>query len=406
MISLLGVAAAGDRRLRAGDDRQATLTGWTSRTGRATGCVTWPPLCSTSSSRRGRSERSSESNTIGSSPGGRAAVSTACPFPLRLIRNESRPDRRDALERRIAALPADPALVPDVRPAADFAAAYSAIDSLAHPGRDQQPTLWILDPFDISSLPFSLVRQCLARPRDEVLITWFADEIYRFCERAGFDRTLNTHYGNTRWQGALAATTEQTRKAALVRAYRDGLEALPNVKTSEFSIASKNATARYAIVFATHSDSGLACWNPVTWGLDPAAGRSASERRSLQQDALFDERAALRDALNHRAGTAVRFDELRTEAGRLGFVDRQLRVTLDEMRADGRAVRENHSTLEAHGPRTASFGSTTPRTTTDRCPSSRALTRESSEYWSGGGPPTATLEVRERCARHCHCDVD
>jgi hypothetical protein len=237
-----------------------------------------------------------------------------------------------------------------VRPAADFIVAFNEIDALAHDGRNQLPTLWILDPFDISSLPFTLVKRCLAGPFDEVLITWFADEIYRFCEREGFDQTLNAHYGGEYWRGALSLTGEHERKSALVRAYQDALEALPNVKSSAFAIASKNATARYAIVFATHSDSGLACWNPVRWGLDPAAGRSASERTSLDQDALFDERGPLRAALNRRVGTAAPFEALRTEAGRLGFLDRQLRITLDEMREDGRAVREYP--LDA-GPRSA-----------------------------------------------------
>ena len=137
---------------------------------------------------------------------------------LRLICNETRVDRRDALDRRVRALPTHPALLPDVRPAADFASALSEIEALAHPGRDQLPTLWILDPFDITSLPFSLVERCLAAPFDEVLITWFADEIYRFCERAGFDQTLERHYGGDRWREALSFRTEHDRKAALVRA--------------------------------------------------------------------------------------------------------------------------------------------------------------------------------------------
>jgi hypothetical protein len=57
---------------------------------------------------------------------------------------------------------------------------FAALDSAAH-GRDRgTPVVWILDPFDSSSVPFLLVKDCLAAPRDEVLITWFSDEIYRF----------------------------------------------------------------------------------------------------------------------------------------------------------------------------------------------------------------------------------
>jgi three-Cys-motif partner protein len=259
--------------------------------------------------------------------------------PLRLICNEGDPTRRDALDARVKALPSHPALLPDVRPAAEFSSVLGEIDKLAHRGNERLPTLWILDPFDISSLPFSLVQRCLTHPFDEVLITWFSDEIYRFCERDGFDQTLDTHYGGAHWRDALTSTSEHERKAALTRAYQDGLEALPEVKASAFSISSKNATARYSIIFATHSDKGLECWNPVKWGLDPAAGQTVSEKRG-PQEALFDDREKLRQALRRRAGTAASFEDLRVEATRLGFLETQLRTTLGELSEGGFAVRE------------------------------------------------------------------
>lgn len=267
--------------------------------------------------------------------------------PLRLICNESRADRQGALAARIAELPPDPNLLLDVRPAMEFAGAFGSIDAVAHASGDA-PTLWVLDPFNVKSLPLDLVARCLARPRDEVLLTWFADEIYRFCEVPSFQQTLDLHYGNDHWRSALAVTSEHGRKAALMRAYQDSLESLPEVKTGAFSVTSKNATARYSIIFATHSDSGLACWNPVKWGLDPAAGRAASERRAVGQDALWEERGPLRAALERRVGTPAPFSELRVEAGRLGFLDKQLRATLDELREEGRAVREEP--LDASSP--------------------------------------------------------
>lgn len=267
---------------------------------------------------------------------------------LRLICNEERTDRNEALARRLATLPTDPRLETVViEPPSAFEAAVSSIERRAHPRGDPQPTLWILDPFDVKSVPFDLVARCLRAPRDEVLLAWFADEIYRFCEVPSFQVALSSHYGGDHWQQALAITGEHERKAAFMRLYREGLETLPGVRTGEFSITSKNETARYSIVLATHSDSGLVCWNPVKWGLDPAAGRSASER-GIAPLPLFDERARLRAALASRAGTAASFSELRTVAGRLGFLDRQLRATLDEMREDGSAIRE--SPLDARTP--------------------------------------------------------
>jgi hypothetical protein len=132
-------------------------------------------------------------------------------------------------------------------------------------------------------------------------------------------------------------------------AYRERLESLPNVKTGALSISSKNASARYSIILATHSDKGLECWNPVKWGLDPAAGHTVSEKRG-PQEALFDDREKLRQALRRRAGTAVSFDDLRVEATRLGFMESQLRATLDELGDEGLAVRERPLDAAARSP--------------------------------------------------------
>lgn len=162
-----------------------------------------------------------------------------------------------------------------------------------------------------------------------------------------FQVALTAHYGGDHWRQALDVSGEHERKAVFMRLYREGLETMPGVKTGDFSITSKNETARYSIVLATHSDSGLMCWNPIKWGLDPATGRAASERE-IATLPLFDERSSLHAALADRAGTAASFSELGTEARRLGFLDRQLRVTLDEMREDGSAIRE--SPLDARTP--------------------------------------------------------
>jgi three-Cys-motif partner protein len=269
--------------------------------------------------------------------------------PLRLVSNEGRADRRDALANRISELPAHPSFQPTVLPASDFADAQQTIDSIAHPGGNPLPTLWILDPFNVKALPFDLVATCLARPRDEVLITWFADEIFRFCEVPAMQGALDRHYGNDSWRSALSVAGEHQRKESLMSSYRASLESLPKVRTGALSISSKNASARYSMILATHSDKGLECWNPVKWGLDPAAGQTISEKQGIQ-DALFDDRVKLRDALRNRAGSAATFGDLRTEATRLGFMESQVRTTLDELAEAGLAVREQPLDTSAKSP--------------------------------------------------------
>lgn len=259
---------------------------------------------------------------------------------LRLICNEARTDRRELLRRRVLELPPHSGLNAMVLPTTRFEAAHRTIDELAHPNGDPLPTLWVLDPFDINGLPLNLVSRCLAKPRDEVLITWFADEIYRFCEAPGMQLALDRHFGGDHWRAALATTGEHQRKDALMSQYLARLESFANVRTGTLSISSKNASARYSIILATHSDKGLECWNPVKWDLDPAAGKTVSERQGPQA-VLFEDRDRLRHALLRRAGSGASFEELRAEATHLGFKESHLRTTLDELRHDGLAVREH-----------------------------------------------------------------
>jgi three-Cys-motif partner protein len=262
---------------------------------------------------------------------------------LRLICLEKRPDRRDLLATRIAGLPRVPRLDVQICPAAGLLDCFPDVRAAAH-GRDSgTPVLWILDPFDYSSVPFQLVKACLAAPRDELLVTWFADELYRFCGDPGKEHAIDQHFGTPVWRRARRVAGESARKEELLRVYRESLESVGEVHTGAFSIASKNETARYSLVFATHSDAGMGCFNDMKWRMDPYSGHHVSEKRSLGQLGLFDETPVLgplRTWLESRAGQALTFEQLARHAGRLGFRETHLRTELSNMAADGLAVRE------------------------------------------------------------------
>jgi three-Cys-motif partner protein len=262
---------------------------------------------------------------------------------LRLVCLEKRPDRRESLAGRLAALPQLPRLDVMVAPAGSVREYFKRLHAVAHGGDSGTPVLWILDPFDISSMPFGLIRECLRSPRDEVLVTWFADELYRFRGDAAKEHAIDVHFGTDAWQQTRRVTGEAACKAELLKIYQEGLQSLPGVHAGAFEIASKNETARYALVLATHSDAGLECFNQMKWRMDPYRGRQASERRGLDQPGLFDEDphlSPLRTWLESLAGTAVGFDELVRKAGRMGFKETHLRTVLTGLAEDGLAVRE------------------------------------------------------------------
>lgn len=205
---------------------------------------------------------------------------------LHLICQEKRPDRWDSLAARTATMPTA-RLDIQVPPAGELRDRFTALRSVAHGVDQRAPVLWILDPFDISSVPFGLVRACLASPRDEVLITWFSDEIYRFCGDPSKEEAIDRHFGTQDWRRARQVAGEAHRKEALLATYQQSLGTLPQVHTGAFSIASKNETARYALVFATHSDAGMTCFNDMKWRMDPSRGHHVSEKRSMGQADLF-----------------------------------------------------------------------------------------------------------------------
>jgi len=263
---------------------------------------------------------------------------------LRLVCLEKRKDRRDHLDARMAQLPQHPKLKVLVLEPGEAQHSFATLDAAARPdGRADLPVLWILDPFNLAGAPFDFVRECLARPRDEALVTWFAEEIYRFCEDPTKADALDRHFGGTHWRRALDETEESPRKQALLDAYRKRLQELPSVRTAAFSISVKNETARYSLVYATHSDKGLECFNPVRWKLDPVQGTAANERRGLGQLDMFADTPVvsnLRAHLETLTGQAVPFSELNRQAGRIGYLPKHLRLTLDEMASQGRAVRQ------------------------------------------------------------------
>lgn len=262
---------------------------------------------------------------------------------LRLICLEKRPDRHDLLAGRVAGLPRTPRLDIQVRPAAGLLECFPEIRAAAHGSDSGIPVLWVLDPFDYSSAPFQLMRDCLAGPRDELLVTWFADEIYRFCGDPTKERAIDQHFGTPIWRQARRAVGESARKEELLRVYQESLESLRDVHTGAFSIASKNETARYSLVFATHSDAGMRCFNDMKWRMDPYRGHHVSEKRNLYQVGLFDDMpilTPLRTWLESLAGQALSFDELIRHTVRLGYRETHLRTELSDMAAEGLAVRE------------------------------------------------------------------
>jgi three-Cys-motif partner protein len=258
---------------------------------------------------------------------------------LRIVCLEQREDRAERLRKNVAALGTTPKLTVTVLDSGEFAQERANLATIAREGKSNTPVLWLLDPFNIKSLPFDAVADCLARRYDEAVITFFTEEMHRFCTREGFDRNLDEHFGSPDWRAAATISGEAARKDALVSAYRTQLET-QGVLTEQFGVRVRNATPRYSLVFATHSDHGLKCWNPVKWKLDSYSGSGASASTVMQPD-LFGTSmiTELQDLLRRHAGTEQTWSALVGHATRAGYLERHLREALDGMAGEGLAIR-------------------------------------------------------------------
>ncbi|MPY49592.1 class I SAM-dependent methyltransferase [Streptomyces acidicola] len=104
--------------------------------------------------------------------------------------------------------------------------------------------LRLFDPFDLKSAPYALIRQCLAGPRDEVLVTLFANELHRFCRRENFDKTMTPYFGADHWQAAVPERPAGARKEAFPMAYQQGLRE-QGLFTAGFGIRISNQSTHY-----------------------------------------------------------------------------------------------------------------------------------------------------------------
>ncbi len=269
---------------------------------------------------------------------------------LDLLCLEGREDRSERLRHELAALGAIPKLHYQVLEPAEFATTQPTISDLAHGGQPNRPVLWLLDPFNIKSLPFSVVRASLVAQRDEAIITFFVDEMHRFCTRAGFGQVLDDHFGSDVWSQSARIRSESARKEALADAYCRVLDG-QGLLTGRFAVRVRNETARYYLVFATHSQYGLQCWNPVKWKLDSYGGAGASAATVNQPD-LFgtSDIAVLRSALVAYAGEEKPWDELLGVSNRLGFMEKHLRDALDALAQDGLAFRVHPTDAKTNWP--------------------------------------------------------
>lgn len=260
---------------------------------------------------------------------------------LHLVAQEERSDRVQHLVRQVVLLRVDPRLHIDVREPASFPVVLTTLTAVAHRDNERRPVLWILDPYNWEPVPATVVDACLRGPRDEVMLTFFVDEVYRFMNSPAHETAITRYLGTDEWKELRTVSHEGMCKSALIDLYCRRLRDGSGVLTGQFSIGVKNQTPRYAIIFATHSPAGLECWNPVTWRLDHRGGQILAlkpEQLDMFATGMTPTEKLAAD-LKRFEGREVKWDELMAFVRRSNFLDKHVREALSLLAVDGLALR-------------------------------------------------------------------
>lgn len=255
--------------------------------------------------------------------------------PLTYVTNDLDPKRCDALDGRMKTLTADDRIhhVP-VGPK-KFEDIVGEVRWRHAPQGTQ--TLWIIDPYGLKQIPWSIVSELVKLPKNDAVITFMADEAHRYRTNPAMVSVMNNLYGDDSWKNIPDGLTTAQSKAALVKLYCDKLEAL-GCHTSSFDVDVARRYTRYSLIFATHHYAGLECWNSAKWSADPTSGRGASAATAFQPSLLEPDIHNLVEDFRKRVGVHD-FAALVKQAQILGHTEPHVRTALTELFHEGLVVR-------------------------------------------------------------------
>ncbi|AXQ62874.1 methyltransferase [Gordonia phage Angelique] len=254
---------------------------------------------------------------------------------LTAVTNDADSRRTAKVNQRLAALPPDDGYIHQPLEPSYF---HDIVDDvIRHHAPAGRQTLWIIDPHGLKQIPWSAVRKCASRERNEVIITLMVDELHRYRSNPVMDSVMNEVFGDDSWKRLQPTNSTAKSKADLVRLYCEKLQGL-GCHTASFDIDAVGRASRYALVFATHHTAGLACWNDAKWSSDPATGSHVGVLNEGQLGLFGPEIDTLGTDLRTKPGI-YSFAELAKRASLLGYKESHLRTALDTLFREGLVLR-------------------------------------------------------------------
>lgn len=101
------------------------------------------------------------------------------------------------------------------------------------------PVFWTADPYGFAGVPLDVIRELMALPRSEVMITFMVRDMRRFLGQENFDAPLNEFFGGEAWRECLDIGQEEDREQKLLLTYSDVV---------------RSGVARFALPFRVFED--------------------------------------------------------------------------------------------------------------------------------------------------------
>ncbi|MEU8401749.1 three-Cys-motif partner protein TcmP [Nonomuraea sp. NPDC048892] len=176
------------------------------------------------------------------------------------------------------------------------------------------PTFAFVDPFGVSGLPITVIKDLLASPRCELFVNYMVDSVNRFAGAGNIDHHLKDLFGTERYKEA-AALQGQPRQQFLHNLYEEQLKSVCEFSfVQSFAMINTYGHIGYYLFYGTRDIKGLELMKDSMWKIDPGGDYRFSDRL-VGQTVLFIEDGVdarpLQQALRTEfAGKAVPIQQL------------------------------------------------------------------------------------------------
>ena len=215
-------------------------------------------------------------------------------------------------------------------------------------GKRLAPSLFFIDPFGFSGVPFEIIKELLAIPRVEVFITFMVRDVNRFLDSPKHKISIEELFGVNNVLEILSGKEYSylPREQALLKLYRDRLHCDAGVRyTLPFRVsADERLQTTYSLIHATNHPKGCELMKEIMYKagttgrfgyLGPAEGQlSLTQVMGIEELKHFLLKRFRGETLSYKD---VRYQTLMDTE----FIKKHYRLALLELESEGKVSIEN-----------------------------------------------------------------